>query len=119
MPRRQFTHLSQVEIRDIVTSYYTNGEAQNVIASRLGIDHSTVHYHIRKYNNALPEESNVYSLVKISMKRTCTHPSLKCHLCGSLQDNLLTVEKRTIADLTAKLQVANERLEKHGLLYVE
>ncbi len=49
---RRFTHLSEIEIRDIITSA-AQGEQKSSIAARLSIDHSTVIYHIKKHEQAL------------------------------------------------------------------
>src|SRR6185436_4164286 len=97
---RHFTHLSQVEIRDIVSSYY-EGETKYKIAQRLGIDKQAVTYQIRKYEKSSPEvSSNVYTVIKTGFRRTCGHPSLKCFLCGTHQDNLRNEDRATILDLT-------------------
>lgn len=114
MSRKPFSHLSQVEIRDIVTSFY-NGETKLAIAERLNIDHSTVHYHIRKHTGSYPEQHNVYSVIKVNLRPVCSHPSLKCFLCGLAQDELRRRERQTIQELTEKLNRATALLERNGL----
>lgn len=116
--RKRFTHLSQIEIRDIVSSFFNSGESKASIAQRLEIDHSTVHYHIKRYQKSYVEQSSVYALVKSGFRKECTHPSVKCSLCGVFQDNIRTEDRETIRELTAKLTVANRRLQAAGL-YIE
>ena len=113
MPRR-FNHLDRVMIQNIITSYH-DGEAKAAIAKRLGIDNATVHYHINKYERTYPEQGNVYSLVKVEFKRVCTHPSLRCSLCGYHVDMIHRRELETIAALTSKLEDARSRLRQAGL----
>lgn len=115
MTRRTFTHLSQVEIRDIVSSFY-GGEAKSAIATRLAIDKSTVDYHVRKYEKTYPEQSSVYALVKVSVKKTCAHPSFKCSLCGTYKDAVHRDEKEVIRELTDALATAHARLKNAGII---
>lgn len=112
--RRQFTHLSKAEIREIARAYYADKEPKASIAKRLTIDVTTVGYHLRKYEKSYPENPSIYSVVRIEHRKECTHPSVKCMLCGLAEDNIRTHEREQISTLTARLHRANERLQRHG-----
>jgi hypothetical protein len=114
MAQRRNSHLSKVEIRDIVSAY-CNGEAKSAIATRLSIDHSTVIYHIRRYEKTYVEEPTVYALIKAQMRKKCAHPSKKCMLCGMAEDRLRTHDAEEIRTLSARLKRANERLARSGM----
>lgn len=111
MSRRPFTHLSQVEIRDIVSSFY-NGEAKHSIAQRLQIDNSTVHYHIRKYERSFVEQSTVYAVVKSDFRKVCNHPSVKCSLCGKYHDTFRREEQQKICELETENERLRQQLER-------
>lgn len=111
--KRRFCHLSQTEIRDIITSHQS-GEPKLSIARRLAIDNSTVHYHIRKFEQSYPEQGGVYALIRSNLRMECQHPSYKCLVCGKAQDAIQGEERRLIRELTARLAVANERLKRAG-----
>jgi IS30 family transposase len=113
---RQFKHLTQAQISEIIVSYNGGtGESKNAIARRLGVDHSTIHYHIEKYERSYPEQSNVYALVRIQARKVCIHPSSKCSVCGKHNDEIRREERALIADLTVKLEAAHTRLRRAGL----
>jgi len=98
MSSRHFSHLSQVEIREIIVAH-GNGEPKLQIAQRMGVDNSTVHYHIRKHDQAYPEQPNIYALIKTELRSACAHPSLKCALCGVSKDHIKREERNIIAKL--------------------
>jgi hypothetical protein len=107
-------HLSREEIWDIIRSSQA-GESKGSIARRHDVDHSTVIYHLDKYHRAYPEESSVYAVIKVQARKTCTHPSAKCTLCGRMEDKIKREERRLIRELTERLARANKRLTAAGL----
>lgn len=116
MSRRPFSHLSKVEIRDIVASFYHGTETKLQLATRLGIDPTTVTYHIRKYEkSSLEEKTNSYSVVKREFHYVCAHPSLKCSLCGRHKDMIHAEGNTLIRQLQGRLKAANARLKYAGL----
>ena len=84
---RHFRHLGRDEITEIIVSY-NSGVRQADLARQFNVDHSTIDYHVRKYQTAYPEQGGIYSLIKIGIKRECHHPSSKCTLCGLMSDEL-------------------------------
>jgi hypothetical protein len=111
---RSFRHLSKAEISDIVASHY-GGESQASLARRLNVDHSTIHYHLRQYERAYPEEGGVYALIKVETRKVCIHPSARCTICGEMSDMLMRGEREEIRKLTVALEEANSRLRVAGL----
>lgn len=109
---RQFSHLSKADVADIINSFNA-GETKTQIALRYGIDHSTVIYHIRKYERQ--GSSDVYSVITVQAPKPCIHPSTRCLVCGVPQDELRRIERDTIRDLTNKLRDAQERLRIAGI----
>lgn len=129
---RHFSHLSQVQIRQIISAF-NEGEPKLHIARRFGIDHSTVHYHVSKFEQAYPQ-TDIYPLVAFEPQKVCIHPSLKCAVCGQHKDAMHREERKHIRDLTAqvvpvvckaqielighlrrRLAIAHQRLEAAGL----
>lgn len=109
-----FRHLSQSEVHDILRSFDA-GETKSQIATRYGIDHSTVIYHIRKHERRGSFSSDIYEVVTVQTPRECIHPSTKCLVCGVPQDELRRNERQQIRDLTHKLRMAQERLRLHQI----
>jgi IS30 family transposase len=109
-----FRHLSQSEVHDILRSFDA-GETKSQIATRYGIDHSTVIYHIRKHERRGSLSSDVYAVVAVREPKPCIHPSSKCLVCGLPQDELRRLEREQIRELTSKLQMAQERLRMNGI----
>lgn len=110
---RQSRHLGQREISEIIVSYH-GGESQAAIARRFNIDHSTVHYHLRKYEESYPEQGGVYAFIKTDIKQVCLHPSKRCTCCGEMWDELNRKEKDEIRSLTERLKRANSKLVVAG-----
>lgn len=110
---RQFRHLSRTEISEIIVSHNA-GETQASLAQRFGVDHSTIHYHLNKYQRAYPEQGGIYSLIKINIRKTCVHPSSRCTLCGKMKDELSRTEREIIRKLRAHLEDAKMRLRLAG-----
>lgn len=110
---RQFRHLSRAEISEIIVSHNA-GETQASLAQRFGVDHSTIHYHLNKYQKAYPEQGGIYAVIKVNVRKTCVHPSSRCTLCGKMRDELSRVERETIRQLRANLKDAMMRLRLAG-----
>lgn len=105
MPRRRFSHLSKVEIRNIVVSHFQYNETKQEIANRLSVDFSTVAYHIRQFETCqLESESDAYAQVKRDLHPHCDHPSFKCSLCGRHKDNLKEENRLVIQSLRKKIK---------------
>lgn len=115
MPMRSFRHLTKAQIEDIVASHFAGPESDADIARRLGVDHSTVHYHIRQYERAYPEQGGVYAIIKSQVRKSCIHPSGRCTICGDMWDELRRQELDTIHKLTTALADAHSRLRVAGL----
>lgn len=111
---RHFRHLSRAEITDIVVSH-NSGETQASLARRFGVDHSTIIYHVRKYEGSYLEDGSIYAVVKANVRSVCVHPSSRCTLCGEMRDELLRTERDQIRRLEAQLSDANSRLRIAGL----
>lgn len=107
----QFRHLTNQEINEILTAY-RGGEPKLSIARRFEIDNATVHYHIRKYEDAYILDGNVYALIKASVQHTCIHPSMQCAVCGVRRDTILRDERRQIAELKAQLAETQAQLDR-------
>ena len=76
------------------------------IAERFGIDNSTVHYHINKYERTVGdlESADFYSIVKVGIRAECNHPSLKCSCCGKYEDNLKSEQNQKIMKLEEQIK---------------
>jgi len=110
---RTFRHLTRSEIADIVHSH-SAGEKQADLARRFSVDHSTINYHVAKYERAYPEEGGVYSLIKVEKRKVCIHPSGRCTICGEMWDELRRVEREAVRTLTQRLDRANASLRVSG-----
>jgi len=96
-----------------------NGDTRSAIATRLKVDISTVSYQIEQGELAYGTTRNaIYALVKPAPK-VCTHPSLKCLICGKAQDHIHRRESEHIRHLTTALTVANQRLLSLGYEAIE
>lgn len=112
---RTFRHLTKDQITDIIVSF-TSGQATKAeLARRYTVDHSTIIYHLEKYQAAYPEEGGIYSFMKVKVRRECLHPSGRCTLCGEMWDKLERQERATIRRLTKQLAEASHRLEAAGI----
>ncbi|MCR2833471.1 hypothetical protein [Parerythrobacter lacustris] len=91
------------------------GETQANVARRYSVDHSTVSYHLHKYENSYPEQGGVYAVIRAQARKACSHPSTRCTLCGHMADLIFREDKATIATLTKQLAEARSRLRVAGL----
>lgn len=110
---RSFKHLSNDTIRKIYVSHLA-GEPKLAIAKRLGIDNSTVHYHINKIDNGA--KGPVYAL--IAPQCGDGHKSFKCLVCGKAHDNIMSEEFQLIIRLKQRVkeleqQVSHETSTTH------
>jgi hypothetical protein len=112
---RTFRHLTTAEISDIILSFI-QGETKAGLARRFNIDHSTVHYHVAKYERSYPEQGGVYAVIKMQAKKVCQHPSSKCLVCGEMWDQIRRAERAKIERLTKELARAQEGLRLAGML---
>lgn len=108
---RQFKHLTSAAIRSIYVGYL-GGEPKLTIANRLGIDNSTVHYHINKIKH-LPEVQ-VVALIRPECG-TCSegHTSFKCLVCGKGHDNIKNEEFQLIRSLRARVSLLERQLTRY------
>lgn len=102
--RRSFKHLSGDQIKSII-ELHVQQVPKLKIAERFGIDNSTVHYHINKYESTIGdiESGDFYSIVKIGVRAECKHPSLKCSCCGKYEDILRSEQNQKIIMLEEKV----------------
>ena len=112
---RTFRHLTSDEISDIILSF-NEGESKASLARRFNIDHSTIHYHLKKYERSYPEQGGIYAFLKVRVKKVCTHPSSRCTLCGEMWDQIMRAERDENARLTRELKKAQELLGTAGML---
>lgn len=94
--------LSKQSIQEIVISY-KSGESQASLAKRFSIDHSTVRYHVDKYDESLLYGSGVYTLIRVNAQDACVHPSTVCSVCGKRHDTLHRDERLKIKELEQEL----------------
>lgn len=113
---RHFQHLTNAQIHEIIAAYTGGEETQAELARRFGVDHSTIHYHIQKYERAYPEEGGIYATLKVSVRKVCVHPSGRCTICGDMWDELRREERALIASLQKQLSEAQSKLRVAGLL---
>jgi transposase-like protein len=113
---RHFRHLSGTEITEIVVAF-NDGESQASLARRFGVDHSTINYHVAKYQEAYPEQGGIYAYLKVRTRRDCIHPSGRCTTCGEMWDMLARKERDQIAGLTKQLTEARRLLAAAGLVW--
>jgi catalase len=92
---------------------HNKGESRSVIAHKFSVDAATVTYHIEKFENTYGSTEAVYALIR-PVQRACTHPSMKCLICGQAQDHIHRRELQTIRNLTTALAAANLKLEEMG-----
>jgi DNA-binding transcriptional ArsR family regulator len=104
--------LSKETILEILTAS-ADGETPGTIAKRFGVDPSTVRHHIEVFENTYGSVDHVYTVIR-SVQRICTHPSLKCLVCGQAHDHIHRRELEDIALLTTKLDIAREVLKRYG-----
>ncbi len=104
--------LSKETIREILIAN-SQGEAKSAIAARYGVDVSTVRYHVENFERTYGASANVYAVIR-PIQRACSHPSLKCLVCGMAHDNIHRREVETINALTTKLNEAREILRRYG-----
>jgi hypothetical protein len=102
---RSFRHLTSKEIREIHVGFLA-GEPKLVIARRLQIDNSTVHYHINKVKD-LPR-SHLVSLV--APKCSKGHTAFKCLVCGKSFDNIKSEEFQEIKRLRDRVRYLESQL---------
>jgi transposase-like protein len=112
---RTFRHLTTAEISDIVLSF-NQGVSKAELARRYDIDHSTIHYHIAKYERSYPEQGGIYAVIKVGVKRVCQHPSSRCTVCGDMWDQILHAEREENDRLKRELKKAHKVIELAGLL---
>jgi len=112
---RHFRHLTKDEITDIIVSFTGGRESKADLARRYEVDHSTIIYHLDKYQAAYPEQGGIYAYMKIKARRECIHPSGRCTLCGEMWDKLERQERATIRRLTKELASATDRLAAAGI----
>lgn len=105
---RHFSHLSHDDIRTIIKSVILLNEPKTHVAKRLNIDHSTVIYHVKKYEG-LPRERVVALITPKCEACSCT--SMQCKQCGKFADNIKSDEyqeiyrlRQQVKDLTFKLK---------------
>lgn len=104
--------LSKETIREILIAN-SQGEAKSAIAARYNVDVSTVRYHVENFERTYGASANVYAIVR-PIQRACSHPSLKCLICGMAHDNIHRRELEKIESLTIKLKGATELLRRYG-----
>ena len=104
--RRTFKHLDSDTIKSII-ELHVQQMPKLRIAEKFGIDNSTVHYHINKYERTVGdmESGDFYSIVKVGIRSECKHPSLKCSCCGKYEDNLKSEQSQKIIELQDQLRV--------------
>lgn len=112
---RRSPRLSEAEIRDIIMSN-AKGESKLSIANRLGVDRGAVIFHIRKHEHAYDEDGTIYALFRAKMRETCNHPSLRCSVCGRMQDNVKREDMLEIARLKTVIEKQQLLLSQHGLV---
>lgn len=111
---RNFRHLNNDEITEIVMAF-TGGESQASLAKRFSVDHSTIHYHVNKFDRSYPEQGGIYAVLKTKVRKECHHPSSRCTLCGTMRDEFSRIEREQIRKLTIALKDAHSRLRVAGL----
>lgn len=109
---RRFRHLKKAEIAQIIALHIQQVPNRD-IAIQIACDISTVRYHITRHENGHRP------LITTPSPNVCTHPSLKCLLCGRALDYLRRQEREQIRHLTEKLAKANAILTQHDLMTVE
>jgi hypothetical protein len=102
------------QIRDILYAR-SQGEARSAVAARFGVDPSTVRYHEESFERTYGVSATIYTLVK-PVQRVCTHPSLKCLVCGQAQDHIHRRELEEIQHLKADLAAVYRKLNDLGYL---
>lgn len=112
---RHFRHLTKDEITDIIVSYTSGKDNKASLARRFNVDHSTIIYHLDKYETAYPEQGGIYAYMKVRVRRECLHPSGRCTICGEMWDKLERQERAKIRTLTKQLAAATGRLEAAGI----
>lgn len=104
--------LSQEQVREMIVAA-AQGVPRTKIAQQYSVDNSTVRYHIERFESKYGSTTAIYSLIPPKSK-ACTHPSLKCLLCGKAQDAIRRRELETIKELTIKLEQAQAILARYG-----
>lgn len=111
---RNFRHLSQSEISEIVT-LHGDGVPKTTLAEQYGVDRSTITYHVTRFQRSYPEDGSVYAIIKAKARKNCAHPSGRCTFCGEMWDELRRAERTQIRELSARLDDALSRLRIAGL----
>lgn len=110
---RQFHHLTSGQISEIILSFH-QGVSKAELARQFSVDHSTIHYHIAKYEQSYPEQGGIYAFIKVRVKKVCTHPSSRCTLCSEMWDQIRSAEREEIGILKRDLAKAKEQLRAAG-----
>jgi hypothetical protein len=111
---KQFKVLTKSELKDIYLSFLAE-EPKLHIARRLGVDNSTVHYHINRLKNKSYEQI----IALIEPRDYChEHTALKCLVCGRIHDNIKSDEyqeiirlKRRVLELEKQLYPNDENVD--------
>ena len=94
--------LSKYQIREILIKNH-QGVPRSQIAAQFNCDQSTVRYHIEQFERTYGSSAAVYSVIR-PVQQICSHPSMKCSLCGKAQDAIRRREMDEITRLRAKLE---------------
>ena len=113
---RKFSHISEENIRNIIKSVVLLKEPKTQVAVRLGIHHSTVIYHTRKYER-LPRSRVIALITPVCELCACT--SLKCQQCGKYADNIMSNEYQEIYRLreeVRELKISLKRFQENSIV---
>lgn len=91
----------------------SDGEARSAIAERFSVDPATVRYHVEQFENVYGSTSAVYSIIR-PVQRACTHPSMKCLICGKAHDAIHRRELEEIRHLKRAFAEASSTLVQLG-----
>jgi hypothetical protein len=114
---RTFRHLTKAEIKEIIVAYHTEKPQPTKadLGRRFNVDHSTINYHLARYERTYPEDGGVYALINVDIRKTCVHPSSRCTFCHQMRDEIERSERAQIAKLTAELERARSWMRIHGI----
>lgn len=104
--------LSKTQIQEILIAH-SQGEAKSAIAARFNVDVSTVRYHVEIFQRTYGAPENIYAIIR-PVQKACTHPSLKCLVCGLAHDNLHRRETEAICKLSSEVDRLKAILRRYG-----
>lgn len=107
--------LTREQITAIVIAV-SQGQTQTSLAVEYHVDRSTISYHVKKAAGSFPEEPSFYAELRAKIQPVCSHPSMRCSVCGEMHDNAVGPTQDRIRKLEAQIAQYESILRVNGLM---